>query len=198
VIPDFQSFQTWHLKMLVRTEPGRYKEEERDRELAKEELVRRGFTKFDEPAGYRPDLSLLEYFSHHPGAHECARCDYNPTPLPAMFLAPKAVWNFYAKEKSGLLICLDCFKKMVAEKDGGAYARLNGKIAGWPFGYPLPAGGYEELFSMTQTDMDEFYERSAAQGYWRWLEKKRDYTPAFWIRHKDGYWVTLEQAREML
>jgi hypothetical protein len=181
MIPEFQSFQTWHLKELVRTEPGRYKEEERDRELAKQELVRRGFTKADEPAGYRPDLSLLDFFCHRSGSHECARCGYNPTPFPAMFLAPDKVWKFYAKppEKTSLLICLDCFKKIVAEKDGGAYERLNGKIAGWPFGYPLPDGGYEELFSMTQAGIDAFYERSVSTGYWRWLEQKRDYTPAF-------------------
>jgi hypothetical protein len=50
---------------------------------------------------------------------------------------------------------------------------------------------------MTQAGMDEFYERSVQRGYWRWLETKRDYTPAFWIRHQDGYWVTLERARKM-
>lgn len=196
-IPEFQSMQTWCLKDLVRTEPGRYKDEERDRELAKQELVRRGFTKFDEPAGYRPDLSLIDFFCHRSGSHECAKCGCNPTPFPAMFLAPDAVWKFYAKppDKSGLIICLDCFQKLVAQEDGGAYERLNGKIAGWPYGYPLPDGGYEELFSMTQPEMDEFYERSVQKGFWRWLETKRDYTPAFWIRHKQGYWVTLQYAR---
>jgi hypothetical protein len=91
-----------------------------------------------------------------------------------MFLAPDVVWKFYANppENSSLLICLDCFKKLVAEKDGGAFERLNGKIAGWPYGYPLPDGGYEELFSMTKAEMDAFYKRSVESGYWRWLETK--------------------------
>jgi hypothetical protein len=66
-IPDFQSLQTWHLKDMFRTEPGRYADEELDKQLARQELIRRGFTKFDEPAGYRPEPSLLDENSFKTG-----------------------------------------------------------------------------------------------------------------------------------
>jgi hypothetical protein len=89
---------------------------------------------------------------------------------PLSFLVPDPVWAFYIPPPCRrLFICLVCWKQIVAERDQGAYQAEHGLPAGWPGGYPLPPGGYEELTAMSDAEHDAGYGRAAAMPGFRWL-----------------------------
>jgi hypothetical protein len=103
---------------------------------------------------------------------KCDLCGVRATEVtwPLTFLVPDHVWAFYIPPPCRrLFICLGCWKKIVAERDQGAYQAVHGLPAGWPSGYPLPPGGYEELDGMTEPQVAEWYARAAAMSGFRWL-----------------------------
>jgi hypothetical protein len=102
----------------------------------------------------------------------CELCGTSTTASkwPLGFLVPDPVWTFYIPAPCRrLFICLGCWKTIVAERDQGAYQAEHGFPAGWPGGYPLPPGGYEELDGMTAPQLEAWYARADAMPGFRWL-----------------------------
>jgi hypothetical protein len=92
--------------------------------------------------------------------------------MPRLFLVPDSVWEFYVKPQDrNKILCLVCFKTLVNWKDGGEFEQLKGKVAGWPMpGFPLPDGGYKELWSMSAEQRADFFRSAKRSGYWDWLK----------------------------
>ena len=100
---------------------------------------------------------------------DCQLCHGRPQP----FIVRDSVWQFYIPAKQRHLnICLPCWQRIVQQRDQSAYQAEHGLPAGWPKGYPLPPGGYAELFKMSEPQRDEFFARARHMPGFQWLVKK--------------------------
>jgi hypothetical protein len=100
--------------------------------------------------------------------NRCAHCGKKK---PYHFLVPDCVWEFYVKlQDRKKILCLTCYKTLVDWKDGGEFQHANGKIAGHSGDYPLPDGGYDELFSMSKEEQLGFVLYAYESGDWDWIK----------------------------